>query len=548
MNDVSSELEPTELQLLRAEVANLQELVRAITSGDVDAVVVGAAGETQLYSSATADRPYRLIVEEMGEGAAMISASGLILYVNKRLAQLLDCQIEALVGTASSELVDAGQQPLLQHLLSLPPGENHSELFQLRRFDGSGLAVLATVSTLETPEGLLRCLILADLTAMHRAEQALVNSELSYRMLAMNAQDGILILEWGSGQITMANPYIGQVLGWAPEELLGKQLWEIGAFVDKQKAIDIYAELQTQGYVRYEDLPLQAADGSLKEVEFVSNVYLVGDQKVIQCNIRDISDRKQAERLAQQRQAELLQSMQEMVQSLVALSETRDPYTAGHQARVANLATAIATEMGLDDQQVEGIRITALIHDIGKFAIPAEILTKPTALKPQEYDLLRTHVQEGFDVIKQISFPWPVAEMLLHHHERLDGSGYPNQLKGEQISLGGRILAVADTVEAMATDRPYRFSLGLEAALACIEAGKGRLYDPRAVDACLLLFREKSHNLMAVAPLRPMASFAAPHLTPALVSSGTDVNSTGGKKKDPIADASGLTIEGTERP
>ena len=140
-------------------------------------------------------------------------------------------------------------------------------------------------------------------------------------------------------------------------------------------------------------------------MEFVSNVYLVGDQKVIQCNIRDISDRKQAERLAQQRQAELLQSMQEMVQSLVALSETRDPYTAGHQARVANLATAIATEMGLDDQQVEGIRITALIHDIGKFAIPAEILTKPTALKPQEYDLLRTHVQEGFDVIKQISFP-----------------------------------------------------------------------------------------------------------------------------------------------
>lgn len=309
------------------------------------------------------------------------------------------------MGTASSELVDVGQQALLQHLLSLPPGEKHSELLQLRRVDGSGLAVLATVSTLETPDGLLRCLIVADLTAMHRAEQALVNSELSYRMLAMNAQDGILILEWGSGQITMANPYIGQVLGWAPEELLGKQLWEIGAFVDKQKAIDIYAELQTEGYVRYEDLPLQAADGSLKEVEFVSNVYLVGDQKVIQCNIRDISDRKQAERLAQQRQAELLQSMQEMVQSLVALSETRDPYTAGHQARVANLATAIATEMGLADQQVEGIRITALIHDIGKFAIPAEILTKPTALKPQEYDLLRTHGQEGFDVIKQISFP-----------------------------------------------------------------------------------------------------------------------------------------------
>lgn len=128
------------------------------------------------------------------------------------------------MGTASSELVDVGQQALLQHLLSLPPGEKHSELLQLRRVDGSSLAVLATISTLETPQGLRRCLIVADPTAMHRAEQALVDSELSYRMLAMNAQDGILILEWGSGQITMANPHIGQLLVLAPEELLGKQL------------------------------------------------------------------------------------------------------------------------------------------------------------------------------------------------------------------------------------------------------------------------------------------------------------------------------------
>ncbi len=547
MNDFSPHPGPSELELLRAEVADLKELVRAITSGEVDALVVGQAGETQLYSSATADRPYRLIVEEMGEGAAMISATGLILFVNKRLTQLLDCKSEALLGRAYSELVAADQQPLLLQLLSRPPGENHSQILRLHRADGSSVAVLASVNTLATPEGLLGCLIMADLTEIHRAEQALVNSELSYRMLAMNAQDGILILEWCSGQITMANPYIGQVLGLPPEQLIGKQLWEIGAFVDKQKAIDIYAELQSQGYVRYEDLPLQARDGSLKEVEFVSNVYLVGDQKVIQCNIRDISDRKQAERLAHHRQEEVLQSMQQMVTALVSLSETRDPYTAGHQARVAYLAAAIATELGLEDKEIEGIRVTALIHDIGKFAIPAEILTKPTALKPQEYDLLRTHVQQGYEVVEKISFPWPVAEMLLQHHERLDGSGYPNQLKGDQISLGGRILAVADTVEAMATDRPYRFSLGLEAALACIEAGKGTIYDPLAVDACLHLFRKKGLKLMNPAILCNLAPFA-PQAAKELVGLGTDVDGTGGKKKDPIADASGLPIKGEQRP
>ncbi len=547
MTESSLPPQAPELEQLRTEVAELQELLRAITSGELDSVVVGDGAENQIYSSSTADRNYRLIVEGMGEGAVMISATGLILFVNTRLTQLLGCKSEALIGRACNLLVAADQQQQLSQLLSQPPGESNSKVLELHRADGSALAVLASVNTMDTPEGVMRCLIVADLTEIHRAEQALVNSELSYRMLAMNAQDGILILEWCSGQITMANPYIGQVLGLPPEQLIGKQLWEIGAFVDKQKAIDIYAELQSQGYVRYEDLPLQARDGNLKEVEFVSNVYLVGDQKVIQCNIRDISDRKQAERLAHQRQDQLLQSMQQMVMALVSLSETRDPYTAGHQARVAYLAVAIATELGLEDKEIEGIRVTALIHDIGKFAIPAEILTKPTALKPQEYDLLRTHVQHGYEVVEKISFPWPVAEMLLQHHERLDGSGYPNQLKGDQISLGGRILAVADTVEAMATDRPYRFSLGLEAALDCIEAGKGTIYDPLAVDACLHLFRKKGLKLMNPAILGNLAPFA-PQAAKELVGLGTDVDGTGGKKKDPIADASGLPIKGEQRP
>ena len=288
-----------------------------------------------------------------------------------------------------------------------------------------------------------------------RERRALATSEERYRRLFETAKDGILILAAESGRILEANPFISRLLGCEPQDLIGKQLWEIGSLIDKERAIHLFSELQERGYVRYEDLPLRSHDGSLKEVEFVSNTYLVGDQEVIQCNIRDISDRRAAERLAHTHQEETLRGLQDMVVALVSLSEARDPYTAGHQERVADLAAAMAVEMGL----------------------------------------VRTHVQAGVDVLQPIHFPWPVAETVLHHHERLDGSGYPQHLQGEAISLGGRILAVADTVEAMATHRPYRFSQGLEAALTTIEAGKASLYDPAAVEACLRLFRQKGYQL-----------------------------------------------------
>jgi len=326
-----------------------------------------------------------------------------------------------------------------------------------------------------TSEGLIHCLIATDISQIDRAEKALIESELSYRMLALNAQDGILILDWGSGLITMANPYRSKVLGCDPLDLIGKQLWEIGAFVDKDKAIEIYAELKRKGYICYEDIPLKTLNGSLKEVEFTSNVYLVGDQKANQCNIRDISDRKAAERQSLQYQAEMMQALHQIVAALVTMNEARDPYTAGHEARVSHLAGEIGSELGLTSHQCEGIRIAGLVHDIGKVSIPAEILTKTNRISPQELALLQTHAQAGYKALRAIQFPWPVAQAVLQHHERLDGSGYPQGLKGDQIALESRILAVADTVESMASNRPYRISPGLEPALTIIEAGSGTL-------------------------------------------------------------------------
>ena len=177
------------------------------------------------------------------------------------------------------------------------------------------------------------------------------------------------------------------------------------------------------------------------------------------------------------------------VEALASTVERRDAYTAGHQRRVSEIATAIARRMGLSEDVIGGLRLASIIHDVGKIQVPAEILSKPVRLTPLEFALIKEHAQAGYDIVKGIDFPWPVADIVLQHHERLDGSGYPKGLRGDDILIEAKILAVADVMEAMMSHRPYRAALGIDAALAEIEAGKGTLYDPAAVDACDALFR-----------------------------------------------------------
>jgi len=193
--------------------------------------------------------------------------------------------------------------------------------------------------------------------------------------------------------------------------------------------------------------------------------------------------------------ASLRQTLDETVNALAATAEKRDPYTAGHQQRVAALACAIARELSLSDDQVEGVHMAGTLHDIGKIYVPAEFLAKPSRLSDLEMDIIRTHSQVGYDILKAIPFPWPIADMVLQHHERLDGSGYPGGLRDGQILLESKILAVSDVVEAMSTHRPYRPGLGIDKALAEIERGKGAQYDPDVVDVCIKLVREKGYKL-----------------------------------------------------
>jgi putative nucleotidyltransferase with HDIG domain len=211
--------------------------------------------------------------------------------------------------------------------------------------------------------------------------------------------------------------------------------------------------------------------------------------------VRDITERKRSDEKLQRTLESLRKALGTTIQVLVSAVETRDPYTAGHQLRSADLARAIATEMGLPSENIEGIRIAGSIHDIGKLSIPAEILSKPTKLSEIEFALIKEHAHKGFEMLKDVESPWPLSEIVYQHHERMDGSGYPRNLKGEEILIEARILAVADVVEAMASHRPYRPGLGIDAALKEIEKNKGIFYDDAVADACLRLFREKGFKL-----------------------------------------------------
>jgi len=213
--------------------------------------------------------------------------------------------------------------------------------------------------------------------------------------------------------------------------------------------------------------------------------------------VHDITKRKQAEEQLQQSLENLRKAVSTTIQVIVSTVEVRDPYTAGHQLRVADLSRAIATEMKFSPDRIESIRIAASIHDIGKLSIPAEILSKPGKLSDLEFALIKEYSLKGHEMLKDVNSSWPLAEIVYQHHERMNGSGYPRNLKGDEILMEARIMAVADVVEAMASHRPYRAAIGIDAALKEIEDNRGVLYDADVVDVCLRLFRKKDYQLQS---------------------------------------------------
>jgi PAS domain S-box-containing protein/putative nucleotidyltransferase with HDIG domain len=329
-------------------------------------------------------------------------------------------------------------------------------------------------------------------TALYKAKMQLLLKEKEQWLstILRSIDDGIVVIN-SEGRISFINRMAQSMTGWKEKEALGQALGHVFNPKDPQPDNRL---LEPEGL---KEATLISRTGQEIPVEFtVAELPEELGQKAGKVIVfRNISERKKAEQELRESWERLRRTLAGTIQAISTTIEMRDPYTAGHQRRVALLAEAIAREMKLPEAQVEGIRFAAEIHDIGKIYVPAEILSKPTKLTELEYTIIKTHPQAGYDILKNIEFPWPIAQIVLQHHERINGSGYPNALKNGEILLEAKILAVADVVEAMSSHRPYRPSFGLDKALEEIQLNRGRLYEPEVVDSCLRLFKEKRFSL-----------------------------------------------------
>ena len=418
----------------------------------------------------------RAISENVADGVVVVDRQGYVVFSNPAAGSLFGSSPEELVGT----------------VFEYPVGD--SRFFEIdlpRRAGGPGTAEMRISETEWDGEN---CSIIAmrDITDRKRSEQLLKESEERNRKILRSAMDGIWI-EDIQGHLLDVNDAYCRMSGYSEQELLGMPISDLEAAESTADVEEHIKNIKARGEDRFETLQ-RRKDGSIYDVE-VSTVYIPGEPGQIVAFLRDITDRKRAEEELLRTAESLNIALTGTIRAMSRIVDLRDPYTAGHQKRMADLAGAIAEEMGMDEERADFIRLAGSIHDIGKISVPAEILSKPAKLSETEFNLVRVHPQTGYDMLKDVDFPWPIADVILQHHERFDGSGYPNGLKGDEMLPEARILAVADVVESMASHRPYRATLGLDSALEEIEKNRGVLYTPAVVDACIEIFRQKGYQL-----------------------------------------------------
>ena len=331
----------------------------------------------------------------------------------------------------------------------------------------------------------------ADITERKQAEKNLQESEERYRIVVENAHEAIIITQ--DMKMVFVNSAAAEQIGYSIETLTS------GVFTsfihpDDRRMVADYSIKRLNG----ENIPsvysfrILSQDGKVKWVELNATVIEWNKKPATLNFLNEMTERKLLEEERIESYNRTKKTLQAAVRSIALLVETKDPYTTGHQERVSQLAQAIAKEMGLTEDRQDFVSTASIIHDLGKVSVPSELLSKPTKLSELEFNLIKVHSQAGYNILKDIEFPWPVADVVLQHHERMNGSGYPQHLRGGAILLEARILAVADVVEAISSHRPYRPALGISSALDEISKNKGILYDANVVDACLKLYKKKN--------------------------------------------------------
>jgi PAS domain S-box-containing protein len=385
----------------------------------------------------------------------------------------------------------------------LPQGRNLERSYCKK--DGTRIPVLIQDLFLRDKQGKITGIrtTLQDITEQKLAEEWLLRERSMVDRIMKTSPAGITVVD-RKGQIVFANKRAEELFCLTRNELTrltyNSPQWRITDFDGNpfpEEQLPFTQVMNTGNPVYGVRHSIELADGR-RMFLLINGAPIVDEQGHISevvLTIDDITKYRQAEEKIQQSINQLEKSMEGTIKAMSRVVETRDPYTAGHQDKVARLAVAIAEKLNLSEALIKGIHMAGAIHDIGKLSVPAEILSKPGKLSNVEMGLIRTHSHAGYDIMKDVEFPWPVARIILEHHERMDGSGYPNGQSNNDILLEARIIAVADVIEAMASYRPYRPGLGIENALEEIEKNKGLLYDTDAVNACLMLFREEGFQL-----------------------------------------------------
>lgn len=443
------------------------------------------------------------VFEQLGVGVVRSTLGGRLTYVNPRVCELLGYSRREALMLSIGDLThadDIGESVAMRRRLVAGGGSHYEREVRLFCKDGHEIWARIVTSLVCPANGAAANFtsLLQDISRQKELERDQRETELRFRQLAENIREVLFLDDPTDGRTLYVSPAYELIWGQSTATLYANSgAWMEAIHPEDRPGVErALAAANISGFMN-QDYRIVRPDGTVRWINGRTFPILDAKKKPYRLAgiAEDITARKDSEAEVHRYIARLQSAMYSTIDVIAAISAKRDPYTHGHERRVGALAAAIAEEMGLEPSRTEGVRIAGFLHDLGKMIVPAEILAKPTRLTREEFNLVKLHPQASYEILKPLQFPWPLAETARQHHERLDGSGYPQGLRDEQILLEAKILAVADTVEAMASHRPYRPGLGVEAALAEIEAGRGRLFEPLAVDACLRLFRQKGYQL-----------------------------------------------------
>jgi PAS domain S-box-containing protein/putative nucleotidyltransferase with HDIG domain len=483
-------------------------VARVSTFRNIDPEV---ASEQVLLES---ERRYRLLAENATDVIWIVDLNLRITYASPAVAKLLGYTMEEVTdGSFLNKALSPESLGLMAQIFTADlaaeqskPGSWKPRTVEIEAVgkDGSTFWLEAAITGIRDAEGRLIAFQGAcrNITDRKKAEELLRASEERFRGLVETTSDWVWETDRNT-RYTYVSPRVRDILGYEPGELLGHTPFQFMHQREGRRVSRIVRRFASA------HLPFSLLENTCVHKDGHSVVLETSAVPIIGSDgsflgyrgiDRDITERKKVEQELQHSLKRLEKTMESTIEAITNTIETRDPYTTGHQMRVTDLACFIAKVMMVPPTQIEGIRVAGLLHDIGKIAIPTEILSKPGKLNDVEYEMIKTHSKVGYNILKKIEFPWPVARTVLQHHERWNGSGYPHGIRGEDILLEARILAVADVMEAMSSHRPYRPTVGADKALDEITRNSGILYDPAVAKACVTAFTEAGFKFAAAGP------------------------------------------------